>query len=136
MPTLGNNIVWRSFYLAAGHIYSDRIRVGWFGAESHRTGTSLPLATSHALTQFEREANERTRGFERFAWFSQGWVARSPLDATVLGDMRYSLSADAFDPVWGIRFSSTTNGVRVEWVSRERERRPELRKLWSEILGN
>jgi hypothetical protein len=53
----------------------------------------------------------------------------------VLGDMRYSLSAESYDPVWGIRFVPSTNGARLEWISRERDRRPDLANLWREISG-
>jgi hypothetical protein len=135
MPTLGNNIVWRSIYLANGQIHSDRIRVGWLGASSHRPGTPQPRVTVDRLTPFERDANEQTHGFDRFAWFADHWVARSPSEPSVLGDMRYSLSAESYDPVWGIRFVPSTNGARLEWISRERDRRPDLANLWREISG-
>ena len=135
MPTLGNNIVWRSIYLANGQIHSDRIRVGWLGARSHRPGTPQPQETADRLTPFEREANAQTRGFDRFAWFADQWVARSPSEPSVLGDMRYSLSGESYDPVWGIRFVPLNNGARLEWISRERNRRPDLANLWGEISG-
>lgn len=135
MPTLANNIVWRSLYLADGRIYSDRIRVGWLGGRSHHEGTSLPKMTPARLTSFEQEANRQTRGFDRFRWFTGDWVARSPDEPSVLSDMRYSLSNKAFDPVWGIRFVETNRGAQVEWISRERNRRPDVAQLWAEIVG-
>ncbi len=136
MPTLGNNLVWRSLYLADGRIFSDRIRVGWFSAASVREGTSLALASPSDLQPMERAADEETNAFERFAWFSGDWLARSPGDQSVLGDMRYSISTQAFDPVWGIRLSMEDGKGRVEWVNRTRERRPQTRELWSEITAS
>ncbi|MBA4147600.1 MAG: metal-dependent hydrolase [Verrucomicrobia bacterium] len=135
MPTLANLMVWRSLYLEDGQLYSDRIRVGLFGSSTYREGTSLPLITAADLTPLERRGNEQFRGFDRFAWFSDGWVARSPFDETVLGDMRYSLSTEAFDPVWGIRFNEESDNIKVEWVSRQLKRDIDLRQLWSEIVG-
>ena len=135
MPTLGNNLVWRSLYLANGRIYADRIRVGWFSSSTYREGTSLPLITPEDLNSMERRGNKETRAFERFAWFSDGWVARSPFDETVIGDMRYSLSSRAFDPIWGIRFVSENESIRVEWVERSRDRKVGARDLWLEISG-
>jgi inner membrane protein len=135
MPTLANNVLWRSVYLSNGRIYSDRIRVGWFSRGSVREGASLPLMTSTQLNEAEREGNRVHRAFDRFAWFSGGWLARAPGDESVIGDMRYSRSTEAFDPVWGIRLSNIHGRPAVEWVSRERDRRLNLHQLWAEISG-
>lgn len=134
MPTLANNLVWRALYVHDGKIYSDRIRVGWFSAPTVVEGWALLLVTSTELTTAERERNQ-ARSFERFNWFSEGWVARKPSDATVLGDMRYSLSTEAFDPIWGIRFTATDAPTEVEWVNHSRDRRISVADLWNEISG-
>lgn len=135
MPTMANNIVWRSLYQFNGQLYSDRIRVGWFSAATVQTGTHLPLATVKDLSVQEQAQNERADHFGRFAWFSEGWVARSPLDETVLGDMRYSLSIKAFDPIWGIRFTPAGSSVAVEWVNRSRQRKIDRQEFWAELIG-
>lgn len=135
MPTLANNIVWRAIYLHAGQIHSDRIRVGWFSAPTVREGWSLPLLRATDLSAAERSRNQR-RSFERFAWFSEDWTARSPADSSVIADMRYSLSAEAFDPIWGIRFSPPLAATEVEWVNRSRDRQIDLRGMWREIRGH
>lgn len=134
MPTLANNLVWRALYVHGGNIYSDRIRVGWFSGATVVEGWSLPLVTEVELTAAERARNQR-RSFERFSWFSEGWVARKPGDDAVFGDMRYSLSTEAFDPIWGIRFTATEAPTEVEWVSRSRDRRISVADLWNEISG-
>lgn len=135
MPTLANNVVWRAIYVHDGRIWADRIRVGWFSAATVREGWSLPRVTTADLTRAEQQRNRRDM-FGRFAWFSEEWVARSPADASILGDMRYSLSADAFDPIWGIRFTAPGAATEVVWVNRTRERRIELGELWREIAGD
>lgn len=134
MPTLANHLVWRGLYVHAGHIYSDRVRVGWFSAPSVREGWSLPLAAERDLTPGEAARNSR-RSFQRFAWFSEYWVARSPADPAVLADMRYSLSAEAFDPIWGIRFTPPGALPEVEWINRSRDRRISVGEWWREVLG-
>ncbi len=134
MPTMANNVVWRTLYIHQGRIHSDRIRVGWFSGASAVEGWSLPVVTEADLTASER-ARDRSRSFARFHWFSEGWVARKPSDATVLGDMRYSLSTEAFDPIWGIRFTGPEAVADVEWVNRSRDRRLSVSELWGEISG-
>ena len=135
MPTLGNHLVWRSLYLHDGRIHSDRLRVPWLGAATVREGSSLPLVTRRDLSPAESGRNGPLRSFERFAHFSGDWLARAPGDATVIGDMRYSLSAKAFDPIWGIRFTAPGTPTEVEWVNRSRDRRVALAELWAEITG-
>lgn len=134
MPTLANQVVWRALYLHGGRIYSDRIRVGWFSGASVVEGWSLPRVTEADLTEAERVRN-RARSFERFSHFSEGWVARKPSDPTVLGDMRYSLSTAAFDPIWGIRFAPPGAAADLEWVNHSRDRRVNLREWWAELAG-
>lgn len=135
MPTLANNIVWRAIYVHDGEIWSDRVRVGWLSAASVREGWSLPLVRSDNLSPAEKARNQRG-SFERFAWFSENWVARSPADKTILGDMRYSLSAEAFDPIWGIRFTPPGAATEVAWVNRTRDRRIDPGELWREVAGD
>ena len=135
MPTMANHLVWRSLYLHDGQIFSDRLRVPWLGAVTMSEGTSLPLVTRRELSSAESSRNGPLRSFERFAWFSDGWIARAPGDATVIGDMRYSLSAKAFDPIWGIRFTAPGAPTEVEWINHSRDRRFALRELWEEITG-
>jgi inner membrane protein len=134
MPTLANNLVWRALYVYDGKIFSDRIRVGWFSGATVVEGWALPLVTATDLTAAE-QARDQNRSFARFNWFSEGWVARNPTDVTVLGDMRYSLSTEAFDPIWGIRFTSVNALTEVEWVNRSRQRRISVSELWAEISG-
>lgn len=135
MPTLGNNLVWRGLYVSEGWIHSDRIRIGWCSGPEVREGWSLPRVTAADLTGPERTRNGRS-AFERFAWFSDGWVARSPDRPDVLGDMRYSLSTAAFDPIWGIRFTAPDAPTEVVWVNQSRDRDVNLGELWREIIGD
>lgn len=134
MPTVGNNLVWRSLYLHAGQIYSDRIRVGWFSGAGVREGEQLPQVSVNDLTPAETARNSN-ESFQRFAWFSDHWVARNPNDPAIYGDMRYSLSAEAFDPIWGIRFTTQGAPAEIAWINRTRERKIDPTELWREITG-
>ena len=125
-PTVGNTIVWRSIYLANGVFRMDRLRVPWVGDASYAVGDSVPPAG------FDGAANARMRrDLERFAWFSDGWIARAPADPTIIGDARYSLRATRYEPVWGIRFQDG----RTEWVNRTRQRAVGSSELLREVTG-
>jgi inner membrane protein len=124
-PTLGNTIVWRSVYTSGGMLRIDRIRAGWFANATYAPVTTVPLVSNDDIPDDVRAR----RDFARFAWFSDGWTARDPSDATVIGDARYSLSATRWQPVWGIRLAPT------EWVNRTRDREVSLGALWKEMRG-
>lgn len=128
-PTVGNQLVWRSLYESDDTLYADRIRVSWSDPSRVTPGTAVRAYTlSRELAAQPRVA----RDFARFRWFSGGWVAAAPADPTVIGDARYSLRTDAFEPIWGVRFHPH-DPVPTEWVNRTRERKIDVRTLWREI---
>jgi inner membrane protein len=102
-PTIGARVTWRSLYESGGTLRMDRIRVPWFGP---------PEVSAIAAVPAIRDTPEK-----RFAWFTNGWMATDPTDPSVIGDARYSMHADRYVPVWGIRLHPT------EWVDRSRRRR-------------
>lgn len=134
MPTLGNLFVWRGLYLHEGMLHSDRIRVAG-SMPTSRAGWALPhLAGAGDLTASER-ARAVSDSFARFAWFTAGWIARSPDEPALLGDARYGTAVGQFEPVWGIRFTPMDALAEVEWVDRSRSRRVDPQELWRELRG-
>lgn len=134
-PTIGNLIVWRSLYEARGRLYADRIRVPIVGAPAWTKGSTVARVTVEDLSPELRSDERIVRDFERFRWFSGGWVARAPGDRRVIGDARYSLQTDSFDPIWGVRFDPGSNRP-TEWVNRTDAREMRLSELWNEIRGD
>lgn len=133
-PTLGNLLVWRSLYEADGRLHADRIRVPWFDAPRWTPGTTVPGLDLRDLPPEARADPRVVRDFRRFQWFSAGWVARAPDDPEVIGDARYSLRTDAFQPIWGVRFQPGAT-LPTEWIDRTRDRELDLEALWQEITG-
>ena len=133
-PTIGNLLVWRSLYEAADTLYADRIRVPLIGQRAWTPGNSVPKLTLQDLPPELRSRPRIREDFQRFRWFSLGWVARAPGTPEVIGDVRYSLRTDAFDPIWGIRFYPDAT-IPTHWVDRTRDRELRLEDLWHEITG-
>ncbi|HEX8408891.1 MAG TPA: metal-dependent hydrolase [Thermoanaerobaculia bacterium] len=130
-PTIGNTLVWRSIYATTnGALRIDRVRVPWFGSATYAPVTTVPLIAREQV----RGTTRMLRDFDRFAWFSDGWVASAPTDPAVIGDARYSLRADRYEPVWGIRFNPVAEPP-TEWVNRTRNRDVGAARLWNEIRG-
>lgn len=133
-PTFANQLVWRSLYQAGDSLHADRIRVPWLGPPEWSEGSTVALVREADLRPAERASERVVRDFRRFRWFSGGWIARAPADSTVIGDARYSLRTDGFDPIWGVRFHPGA-AVPTEWVNRTRDRSLGLGALWAEIVG-
>lgn len=132
-PTVGNVFLWRSVYESGSVLHTDRIRAG--GAVSWKAGSSVPLVTEAALTPAERASERIVRDYRRFAWFSDGWVARAPAVPEVYGDARYSLSTERFEPIWGVRFHPEAR-IPTEWVDFTAQNKVPLGGLWRELSGN
>jgi hypothetical protein len=62
------------------------------------------------------------------------WTALAGGDPTVIGDARYSLRTDAFEPIWGVRFHPGA-AVPTEWVDFTASNRVPISELWREISG-
>lgn len=133
MPGFANNVVWRSLYEARGRLYTDRVRVPWWGSPSWSPGyDSVPMA-ERDLPAAAAAAPRVRRDFHRFATFANGWVAHTA-EPGLIGDARYSLADDRFEPVWAIRYQ-TTSGPAFGWVNRSSTRRVSLATVWNEIAG-
>jgi inner membrane protein len=135
-PGFATNILWRSLYQADGMLHADRLRVPWWGAPTWSAGYSMPLLRESDLDPGVQSNPRSRRDFGRFATFANGWLARAPADPELLGDARYSLSPDRFEPVWGIRFASDKSQAPVAWVDRSRSRRVDPAALWREVIGH
>lgn len=104
------------------------------GKSSASTRRNQPVTRPRGTEVLQRP-EVPSRDFLRFAWFSDGWIARDPADPTVIGDARYSLRADSWSPVWGIRLHEDPNRP-TEWINHTRTRRTNPKALWKELTGD
>ncbi|MGE0385383.1 MAG: metal-dependent hydrolase [Gammaproteobacteria bacterium] len=133
-PTLGNQLVWRCLYDSGGTLHALRVRVPWFGPARWQPGDSAVRVDLDDLPAPARADARVVRDFERFSHFSAGWTARPAADPGVIGDMRYSLRTETFEPVWGVRFNPGAPQP-TQWVNRNRDRRIGARDAWAELRG-
>ena len=133
MPTLSNLLVWRSIYEAKGVLYADAIRVPTFGVPALRPGSSLPVVGLADLGP-QAAGNRRIRRvFAGFWDFADGYVARLPGQERIIADMRYSLTPEGFDALWGVRITTDGPVPAVEWVYLATDRRGALAELWRDV---
>jgi inner membrane protein len=133
-PTVGNPVLWRSVYQSGETLHTDRFRM--LGAETTlwKAGSNVDLLLESGLSPQARADPRVRRDFARFSYFSAGWTALAGSDPTVIGDARYSLRTDAFEPIWGVRFHPGA-AVPTEWVDFTASNRVPISELWREISG-
>ena len=105
-PSFGNQLLWRVHYIDDGNIFVDAVRAGITG------GIQLYEGESGELIQPERDFSS-FRGtilysdLQRFAHFSDGWLAWHPEIPGVLGDARYAMVPSSMSPLWGVEVDTT-----------------------------
>ena len=101
-PTLANLVLWRSVYIQEDRIYVDAIRVGLFDAGRVVEGESVArFSLDKDLPQLD-DSSVLYKDILRFLSFSDGYVGFDPMQANVLGDIRYSMLPVSARPLWGI----------------------------------
>ncbi|HSA58580.1 MAG TPA: metal-dependent hydrolase [bacterium] len=101
MPTLANLVVWRSLYEADGRLWADTIRVPIGSGATYAEGASVTVLRPEGLPPGFLENPALKKDWEKFLWFTEGFVALSGR-GDVVGDMRYSSETGGFKPLWGI----------------------------------
>lgn len=101
-PSLGNILLWRSVYRVGDVYYVDGIRAGLFGSPIFYEGTSIP-AVSVATLKKRVPGTVLARDLDRFAHFSDDYLAWHPEEPGVLSDLRYAALPPSDVPLWGIR---------------------------------
>lgn len=137
MPTLGNTVVWRSIYETPdGRLHADAIRTGLpiVGSITIREGESIMIARPGeiALPVGADEDAVRDR-LRRFAHFADGYLVVLPASerGTILvGDARYSLATDGFEPLWGLRISRG----ETRWAGPSVDRREAVSALLGDVF--
>jgi len=110
-PTFGNLLVWKLIYEHDGFYYVDAVRLGI--NPFNFTGTSLAKLSPISTNEL---SPVQSRDVERFRWFSDGYIALSPEDNSLIGDIRYSMLPNSIEPLWAIRPNPGQPERHVDYV--------------------
>lgn len=133
MPTFANIIVWRSVYEHNGRLHADAIRAPIGGGITVREGDrSVPALDVEAMAP---ELTQRQQFVvNHFAHFADGYIAWHPDIPNLIGDMRYSMTTNAFEPIWGIRLIDDTIPPDVQWAFLRDGDRNRVEALLDDVL--
>lgn len=102
-PTLANLVLWKVVYQQNETFYVDAVRVAL--SETVYPGQAVAkLNVERDFPDLDRTSTQY-KDIQRFAWFSNDYLALHPHQSQVIGDIRYSLVPNEVDPLWGIRLT-------------------------------
>lgn len=136
MPMPGSLLVWRSLYEHEGVLHADMVRSAPWSEPQFAPGGNLRLLEMEdALSRVTPEQRARTQDLlRRFSVFADGYVAWTPDDPKVVGDMRFT-SNPAFESIWGIRVGAPPGQDPVAWDMRGTTRPGRIGALLEAIAG-
>ena len=114
-PTFGNTFLWRSIYEFDGRFYVDAIRT--VSGALQVPGSSIEKLNVSEQFPWLKEGTQQREDLERFARFSDGFIAQGDGGSDTVSDIRYSFLPNTIEPLWSIRLrrdASDTQHVTYE----------------------
>lgn len=135
MPTLGNNVLFRSLYrTSGGEMYADAIRVPLLGPPTMRPGARVDVLDPEGLAEGAADPQRVRRDLARFAWFTGGYWARTPGWPELIGDMRITTDPAGVEPLWGVVIEPAAP-IPVQAADGHGRDAITAGALWREIMG-
>lgn len=134
-PSFANLVVWRLIYFDGEQYHVDAVNLMPFREpiliDGERVGR---LDEDHLATLIPR-GSVQWADYERFDFFSQGYVYQLPDDPLVIGDLRYAMSPEEVVPLWGIRLNPGEPESHVSFSYFREDPQGALARLWTMIIA-
>lgn len=133
-PSFANLWVWKIVYTTDTHFYVDAVRTGW--DFTFYEGESIEKLDLNREFPWLDADSQQAKDIERFRWFSNGYIAKSPEHPNRIIDIRYSLLPNEIKGLWGIELSpQATKTDHIRYVVNRTRDEQTVNRLWSMILG-
>jgi inner membrane protein len=133
-PSFGNILVWKTVYETDDRFYVDAVRASL--APRVFEGASVQkLDVDRDIPWLER-GSQQARDIERFRWFSNGYIARDPVYANRVIDIRYSMIPNEVTPLWSIELHPEAGrGEHASYLVHRDTDAGRLTRMWSMLSG-
>lgn len=130
-PSFANIFLWRIIYLTEDKIVADAVYLG-LTPKLYPGGSIKMLDVDKDLPNLAKESVLYS-DINRFKQLSSGYLAMSPVNDNVLGDMRYSMLPNSLNPIWGITINSDKPEQHASYGF-YRENTAEIRNQFKQML--
>lgn len=134
-PSFANLLLWKVVYQTEQGYYVDAVHIGF--ARRHYPGSYIKKLNVAEDFPWLPEDSQQRLDIERFRWFSNGYLALDPNDATRIIDVRFSMVPNEIAALWGIRLAADA-GLN-EHVSYEVSRDASVstrERYWRMLMGD
>ncbi len=99
-PSFANILLWKIVYETPERFYVDAVRAT-IAPRLYPGNSIAQLDLARDLPWLQADT-QQARDVERFRWFSNGYIARDPVDANRVIDIRYSMLPNEVAALWSI----------------------------------
>jgi len=128
-PSFANILVWKTVYETADRFHVDAVRPTL--RPRVFPGVSLPRLDAARDLPWLDPASQQARDVERFARFSDGFVALDPAHADRIVDVRFSFVPNEARALWSIELSpAAPPAAHARYLTHRERARESLAALW------
>ena len=134
-PSFGNVLVWKVVYETDDRFYVDAVRASL----SPRVfpGESVQKLDIDRDLPWLQQTSQQAQDIERFRWFSNGYIARDPVYANRVIDVRYSMIPNEVAPLWSIELRrDVSDGTHANYLVHRESEGAHVELLWNMLTGD
>lgn len=113
-PTIANQLLWSTKYVAGDSLYATGIRLTPFSEPIIFEGEQAPLLKWREEFK-DYQGTTLYKDIDRFSKLSDDMLILHPNHKNVIGDGRYSMLPTTLSPLWGIEVDTTNSGKHVDF---------------------
>jgi inner membrane protein len=134
-PTFANLLIWKIVYESGGYFYTDGVRI--LPTKKIFTGEKIKkLDLNHDLSWIDKNSQQH-KDINRFAWFSDDFLALQPDNPSRIVDIRYSMLPNEIGGLWGIEISKeATKEEHVQYITNRSLSERRFKQLLKMIMEN
>ena len=99
-PTFANSFLWKIIYESQGRFFTDGVRI--LPSKKIFYGENIAKLNIHEDFPLLNSKSQQYKDIERFAWFSDNYLAIDPENKSRILDIRYSILPNQISGLWGI----------------------------------
>lgn len=134
-PTFANSFLWKIIYESEGKFFTDGVRI--LPTKKIYYGESIAKLNIDKDFPFLNIESQQYKDIQRFAWFSDNYLAIDPENKSRILDIRYSMLPNQISGLWGIEIDfDGTEKQHIKYITNRSLSQRRFEKLLGMILND